>query len=72
MSPQVVGVLIVAGFIGLYFVTYILNANTKAPEGVEKISKCSTCGSGSCGLKTKEDYLSSESEECEIYEEGRH
>lgn len=72
MSPQVIGVLIVVGFIALYFVTYILNENTKAPEGVAKISKCSTCGSGSCSLKNKEEYLSSENDECEIYEPGRH
>lgn len=72
MSPQITGVLIVVGFIVLYFVTYSLNAKTKVPEGVEKISKCSTCGSGSCSLSNKEKFLSSEDDECEIYVEDRH
>lgn len=72
MSPQVIGVLIVVGFIVLYFVTYTLNAKTAAPEGVEKISKCSTCGSGSCSLSNKEKYLSSEEDECDLYEVDRH
>ncbi len=43
--------------IGIYMLSYVLNKNTKAPDDLGEISKCSTCSSGSCplaGSKTKE------------------
>ncbi|GEM_PF-1991006 len=42
--------LILMGVIGLYILTYYFNDQTDAPDGVESLSKCSTCGSGSCSF----------------------
>jgi hypothetical protein len=42
--------LLLAAVIGLYMLSYVMNNKTKAPEGIEGITKCSTCGSGSCSL----------------------
>ena len=69
MPRELIGLLIVMGMIGLYVLTYLLNKNVATPEGVEVLSKCSTCGSGSCSLSDKEKYISSVDESCEIYEE---
>ena len=62
------GGLIVLAVIGLYILTYILNKNTAAPEGAIVITKCSTCTSGSCSMVTKEKYVASDTEDCEVYE----
>jgi len=50
MPGYIVVPLLLFGVIGLYILSYSLNAKTKTPEGIEGISKCSTCGSGSCSL----------------------
>lgn len=42
--------LLLAAVIGLYMLSYVMNNKTKAPEGIEGISNCSTCGTGSCSL----------------------
>lgn len=62
MNGAIVGLLLVVGIIGLYFLTYVLNKNTAVPEGTPIIDKCSTCGtSGACALKGTDEV-----EECEI------
>ncbi|QMS84507.1 hypothetical protein [Candidatus Xianfuyuplasma coldseepsis] len=50
MPSYIVVPLLLFAVIGLYIVSYSLNKNTKTPEGVETLGKCSTCGSGSCSL----------------------
>ena len=62
MNPSLIGGLVIFGIIALYFITYILNKNTEAPETDIVVDKCGTCGSsGACALVgTKE------AEECEI------
>ena len=69
MDSIFVALLVMALIVGLYFGSYILNKNTAAPEGARVIDKCSTCGTGSCSLPTKESFKNSPDEECEIYEE---
>lgn len=70
MTGPIIGVLLLGGIIALYFLSYVLNKNVKAPEGVEPLSKCSTCGNGSCTLKDKENYLGNENDECEVFVEA--
>jgi hypothetical protein len=68
MSGIITALLLLGGIIAMYFITYILNKNTDAPEGAQVIDKCSTCGSGSCSLSRKEEFRNSSQDECEIYE----
>jgi multisubunit Na+/H+ antiporter MnhG subunit len=69
MTGSILSILLLAGIIVIYVGSYALNANTDVPQGVEKIDKCSTCGSGSCSLSSKTQYQESESSECDLYEE---
>lgn len=67
MSELVIAGMLLVGIIGVYFLTYILNKNTDAPEGIEPVDKCSTCGtSGACSLSQKEDKRTNPDEECEF------
>jgi hypothetical protein len=67
MNEVVIAGILLLGIIGVYFLTYILNKNTAAPEGVEPIDKCSTCGtSGACSLSQKEEIRVHPEEECEF------
>lgn len=70
MDGPIIGIILLAGIIVLYFLSYVLNKKVAAPEGVEAISKCSTCGNGSCSLKDKENYLGNENDECEVFIEA--
>lgn len=47
--------------IGLYIGTYVLNSNTKTPEGAKTISGCEGCQTLSCTLHSNPD----PKEECE-------
>lgn len=68
MNSIFIGVALLVGIIGLYFLTYILNKNTDAPEGAIKVDKCSTCGTrGACSLSDREKQSDSD-EECDLYE----
>lgn len=67
MNELVIAGLLLVGIIGVYFLTYILNKNTDAPEGVEPADKCSTCGtSGACSLAQKEETRVQADEPCEF------
>lgn len=67
MNEVVIAGILLFGIIGVYFLTYILNKNTAAPEGVEPAEKCSTCGtSGSCSLGQKEEIRIHPDEECDF------
>ena len=67
MSEIVIAGILLIGIIGVYFLTYILNKNTDAPEGVEPIDKCTTCGtSGACSLAQKEETRVHPEEECDF------
>ena len=69
MNGAFVGVLLLFGFIALYFISFLANKKVEAPEGVERISKCSTCGtSGSCALKDTTQYKDTDEENCHLYE----
>lgn len=54
-----IAVLIVAIFIIIFFVTYILNKKTPVPKGCEDLndlkSKCAGCTNESCSFKKKEE-----------------
>ncbi len=67
MDGFIVGSILLVGIIILYFLTYILNKKTEVPQGITPLSKCSTCGNGSCSLKDKENFLGNEDEECDIF-----
>lgn len=43
--------LIVIGVLLLFFISFSLNRNTKAPKGVEVPEKCQSCISNSCIIK---------------------
>jgi hypothetical protein len=67
MSDIVIAILLVGGIIILYFGSYLLNKNTKAPEGIEPAEKCTTCGSrGACSLSQREELKKHPDEECEF------
>ena len=68
MSGPVLGLLLVIGMILLYFGTYVLNKSVDAPAGIAPVSKCSTCGSGSCSIREEAFSSKEEIEECELYE----
>jgi len=67
MTGTLIGFGVLFLIIALYFITYIANKNIDAPEGAIKISKCSTCGSGSCSLSS-EERLSAEDTECDDFQ----
>lgn len=71
MDPRIVGILIVVVIIALYFITYLVNANTEVPEGTRVIDKCSVCNSGSCSLSKKTKVKEHPEEECDLFEEIR-
>lgn len=50
MPGYIVVPLLLFGVIGLYILSYSLNSKTKAPDGIETLGKCATCGTGSCSL----------------------
>ena len=67
MNEVVIAGILLLGIIGVYFLTYILNKNTAAPEGVEPADKCKTCGTcGACSLSQKEETRVDPADECEF------
>jgi hypothetical protein len=68
MNETVLAVLIVAGVIVLYFVSYFLNSKTETPSDVVPISSCATCTSGACSLAQKAKVKDSEEESCDLFE----
>lgn len=48
MGKILVTVLVLAGVIGLYIGSYILNKRTPVPEGIEPIADCDACNTTSC------------------------
>ena len=64
------GFLVIGGIllfvVGIYILTYYLNQNTEAPEGVEQPS-CEACHSMSCSLRSKGGPVGKdESAQCEV------
>lgn len=43
-----VTILVLAGVIGLYIGSYLLNKNTPVPEGIVPLATCSSCSTTSC------------------------
>ncbi len=67
MSGIWIGTLLLGGIVALYFLTYILNKNTDAPEGITPPEKCTTCGSrGACSLSQREEMKKHPDQECEF------
>ncbi|MCK5388550.1 MAG: hypothetical protein KAJ22_04630 [Candidatus Izimaplasma sp.] len=62
MQGFFVVLIILVGVIGLYLVSYYLNAKTEVPEGIDIEVGCDGCNSKSCSLRgtIKED------EDCDI------
>lgn len=48
MEKILVTILVLAGVIGLYIGSYILNKRTPVPEGIEPIADCDACNTTSC------------------------
>ena len=44
----VVTILVLAGVIGLYLGSYVLNKNTPVPEGIIPIEQCASCSTTAC------------------------
>lgn len=62
--------LIIVGLVVLFLGSFILNKNTKAPEGIELPDKCQTCPSTTCVINVhkieeiKKEILEAKTKEC--------
>ena len=55
MSGFLIIILMFTAIIGIYVGSYLLNSKTPAPEGVEQIEGCGSCGlagSGGCSMQS--------------------
>ncbi|QVK20205.1 hypothetical protein KHQ82_07685 [Mycoplasmatota bacterium] len=55
MSKIIVIILVLAGTIGLYILSYVLNKRTPVPDGITPIADCDACNTTSCTQHPKND-----------------